>query len=210
MLIIGGLLLTCCAYFLGSIPFGLVWTRLFTTIDIRKAGSGNIGATNVRRLAGNLLGALTLGGDILKGALPVLLALAVFRGEASGLADTLTACVATGAFAGHLFPVYLGGQGGGKGVATALGCFLVISPAATALAGLLFVAVVRITRKVSTGSLTASVLLAPAVWLMTDSGIYAFCALGMAVMIFVRHRGNIARLRAGTEPTLGAQDPPAA
>ena len=128
MLLFGGFLLTVSAYFLGSIPFGLVLTRLFTSIDIRKTGSGNIGATNVRRMAGNLLGVLTLIGDVLKGALPVFLATALVRGEAGNIPEMIIAFVATGAFIGHLFPVYLKFKTGGKGVATAFGCFLVISP----------------------------------------------------------------------------------
>ena len=114
MLILGGIVLALCAYFLGSIPFGLVLTRLFTSIDIRKTGSGNIGATNVRRIAGNRLGILTLIGDVLKGAFPVYLSIALFMGEAHGLAQAVTAFVAAGAFAGHLFPVYLGFKTGGQ------------------------------------------------------------------------------------------------
>lgn len=203
MLIIGGGLLTGIAYLLGSIPFGLVLTRLFTSIDIRKSGSGNIGATNVRRMAGNLLGLLTLLGDVLKGALPVLLSMALFRGESPELAEAVTACVAVAAFAGHLFPVYLGFKTGGKGVATALGGYLVIAPLAVLLCLVFFVGVVKITRRVSAGSLAATALLGPAVWFTTTSAAYLAGSLFMAGFIFIRHRGNLARLIAGTEPTVG-------
>ncbi len=203
MMVIGGITLTVIAYALGSIPFGLVLTRMFTSIDIRKTGSGNIGATNVRRMAGNLLGALTLVGDVLKGALPVYLSIALFRGETRELAQVATAFVAVGAFAGHLFPVYLGFKTGGKGVATALGCFLVISPLAVSLILILFIAVVKVTRRVSAGSLATTAVLSPVVWLITGSAVFSACALFMAGMIFIRHRENIKRLLSGTEPALG-------
>jgi glycerol-3-phosphate acyltransferase PlsY len=202
MLIIGGIFLTVIAYALGSIPFGLVLTRMFTSIDIRETGSGNIGATNVRRMAGNLLGALTLIGDVLKGVLPVYLSIALFRGEAGSIPEIMTAFVAGGAFAGHLYPIYLKFKTGGKGVATALGCFLVISPLAVFLALILFGAVVKVTRRVSAGSLAATAFLSPAVGLITGSAIFSVCALLIAVMIFIRHRDNIKRLLSGTEPAL--------
>jgi glycerol-3-phosphate acyltransferase PlsY len=202
MILIGGGVLTILAYLLGSIPFGLVLTRLFTSIDIRKTGSGNIGATNVRRMAGNLLGFLTLLGDVLKGALPTLLALALVRGEPGETAQTITACVAVAAFAGHLFPVYLGFKTGGKGVATALGGCLVIAPLAVLFFLIIFAGGVKITRRVSAGSLAATALLVPAVWFTTASVAYLAASLAMAVFIFVRHRDNLRRLIAGTEPTL--------
>lgn len=202
MLIFGGILLIFLAYLLGSIPFGLVLTRLFTSIDIRQAGSGNIGATNVRRLAGNLLGFLTLLGDVLKGTLPVLLALALLRGEARELADTLTACVAVAAFAGHLFPVYLGFKTGGKGVATALGGCLVLSPPAVLMFFLAFVILVKTVRRVSVGSLSGAVILVPAVGLFTGSVPYTSGTLIMVLFIFIRHRENLKRILAGTEPTI--------
>jgi glycerol-3-phosphate acyltransferase PlsY len=202
MLIIGGGLLAALAYLLGSIPFGLVLTRLFTSVDIRKTGSGNIGATNVRRLAGNLLGFLTLLGDVLKGALPVLLAVALLRGEPGELPRSITAAVACSAFAGHLFPIYLGFKTGGKGVATALGGCLVISPLAVLVFLVCFIGVVKITRRVSVGSLAGTVVLVPAVWLTTGSEAFLFGTLLMAGFIFIRHRENIQRIVAGTEATI--------
>ena len=120
------------AFLLGSIPWGLLLTRWFTSVDIRHQGSGNIGATNVSRLAGIPLGLVTLVGDIMKGALPVYLAVQVTDLDTipSQLFVSITAIAA---FGGHLFPLYLKLQGGGKGVATAFGCFIVISPLATLL-----------------------------------------------------------------------------
>jgi glycerol-3-phosphate acyltransferase PlsY len=126
-LLFGGLLLL--AYLLGSIPWGLFLTRIFSGHDIRLKGSRNIGATNVMREAGALPGLLTLTGDFLKGAIPVYLALLAF-GSANGSADIFLAGVALAAFLGHLYPLYLKFRDGGKGVATAAGCFAVVSPAA--------------------------------------------------------------------------------
>jgi len=202
VLIFGGSLLMLLAYFLGSIPFGLVLTRLFTSIDIRHTGSGNIGATNVRRLAGNLLGLLTLLGDVLKGFLPVLMALALFRGEPRELAEPLTTCVAVAAFAGHLFPVYLGFKTGGKGVATALGGCLALSPPAALIFLSVFVLMVKTLRRVSIGSLTGAAALVPAVGFFTGSVAYTTGSLVMVGFIFFRHRDNLQRILAGSEPTI--------
>lgn len=190
------------AYLLGSIPWGLVLTRRFSTVDIRREGSGNIGATNVRRLAGTPLGLLTLAGDLLKGAVPVYLA-----GRVVGLDPVLQQFVvsvtAVAAFSGHLFPLYLGMKGGGKGVATAFGCFSVISPLATALALLFFLLIVWLSRRVSAGSLAAAVVLVPAVWWCERSSIYGVSALLMTSLIFFRHKENIRRLLDGSEPPIG-------
>ena len=108
------LILPFFAYLLGSIPWGLVLTRLFTSIDIRKEGSRNIGATNVRRVAGTTLGILTLAGDVLKGAVPVWLA--VFLTNSNELwASFYISLVAVAAFMGHLYPIYMKFKNGGKG-----------------------------------------------------------------------------------------------
>lgn len=209
MLMIGGGLLAALAYLLGSIPFGLVLTRLFTSIDIRRTGSGNIGATNVRRMAGNRLGFLTLLGDVLKGALPVLLAIVLLWGEQPReSARAVAACAAVAAFTGHLYPLYLGFRTGGKGVATALGGCLVLSPPAVLVALAVFIAAVKISRRASVGSLAAAAALAPAVWLTTGSPAYLAGTLFMAVFIFARHRDNLKRLMAGTEPTIDKKPEP--
>jgi len=189
------------AYLFGSIPWGVVWTRLFTTVDIRQHGSGNIGATNVKRVAGSTLGALTLAGDVLKGALPVWIAVSI-TGADNTWSEVFIAVVALAAFAGHLFPVFLKFKSGGKGVATAAGCFLVISPAAGIVAVLVFIMFVCWWNRVSVGSLAAAAVLPIAVWEASNSGIITGCAALTAVFIYIRHKDNIKRLMAGTEPTI--------
>jgi len=194
------------SYLLGSIPFGLVVTRLFTSVDIRQHGSGNIGATNVRRLAGTRLGLLTLAGDVLKGTLPVYLAGIAAHPDMSGR-EVYISVVAFSAFVGHLYPLYLKFKGGGKGVATAFGCMLMVSPMAVVLALLAFLLIAWRSNRVSAGSLAAAAVLSPAVWWTTREPSYAVCALLIAVFIFVRHRDNIRRLVAGTEPGFRSRPP---
>ena len=186
------------AYALGSVPFGLVLTRRFAGIDIRAAGSGNIGATNVRRLAGTKLGLATLAGDVAKGAVPVALASALFSpGE-----EFVVASVALAAFAGHLHPLYLGFRGGGKGVATAAGCFLPVAPMAVFVALLVFVLFVCMTSRVSAGSLAGSAMLPLAVRVATGVPAFSAAAGIMALWIAWRHRENIGRLLRGEEPKI--------
>ena len=181
-------------YLCGSIPFGLLLTRR-TGIDVRRAGSGNVGAANVARTAGAGLGVLTLIADAGKGALPVLVTGTVMQ------APALAAAVGFAAFLGHLYPITLG-FAGGKGVATALGVLLVIAPDA-ALAGLVvFTVAFALTRRVSVGSMTGAASAAVAVALTGRPGVAVASAAVMALVVLVRHRENIARLRAGTEPRL--------
>ena len=189
------------AYLLGSVPFGLILTKKFASVDIRAEGSGNIGATNVRRVAGTALGALTLAGDFLKGAIPVYIA-TVLTGDKGSCGEFYIAVTAIAAFWGHLYPVFLKFKGGGKGVATAAGCFLVISPLSFLAAIMLFTIIVLFYRRVSAGSLAASALLPFAVWVVTHSFFYTFCAVIVSVFIFFRHRENIRRLLSGTEPEI--------
>ena len=189
------------AYLLGSVPFGLILTKKFASVDIRTEGSGNIGATNVRRVAGTPLGALTLAGDFLKGAIPVYIA-AVLTGDKGSCGEFYIAVTAIAAFWGHLYPVFLKFKGGGKGVATAAGCFLVISPLSFLAAIMLFAVVIFFYRRVSAGSLAASAVLPFAVWVANHSVFYTFCAVIVAVFIFFRHRENIKRLLSGTEPAI--------
>ena len=186
------------AYLLGSIPFGLILARLFARDDIRLKGSGNIGATNVAREAGAVPGLLTLAGDVLKGFLPVYLAHAAF-GPAGG-GDSFVAAAALAAFLGHLFPLYLKLRDGGKGVATAAGCFAAVSMAAVLAALCVFCAVLLFARRVSVGSLCAAATLPVAVWVTTDSFILMITAGMTALLIFSRHHDNIKRLLAGSEP----------
>jgi glycerol-3-phosphate acyltransferase PlsY len=187
------------AYLLGSIPWGLVLTRVYARYDIRLKGSGNIGATNVIRQTGVIPGLLTLAGDFLKGAVPVYLALLAF-GPAGGFNDAYLLSVVLAAFFGHLFPIYLKFRDGGKGVATAAGCFAVVSPAAVLAAVAVFIAVLLMARRVSAGSLSAAAILPVAVWLAADSTIMTVAAVIVALFIFIRHRSNLKRLLAGKEP----------
>jgi acyl phosphate:glycerol-3-phosphate acyltransferase len=187
------------AYLLGSIPWGLILTRVFAGNDIRLKGSGNIGATNVTRETGVIPGILTLAGDILKGAFPVYLALLAF-GPIQGSGQIYLSCVLLAAFSGHLFPLYLRFRDGGKGVATAAGCFAVVSPAAVLAAAVIFTVMLLIARRVSVGSLCAAAALPVAVWLATNSTIMTATAGIVAFLIFIRHHDNVKRLLTGKEP----------
>jgi acyl phosphate:glycerol-3-phosphate acyltransferase len=196
-----GLILT--AYLLGSIPWGLVLTRWAAAEDIRSRGSGNIGATNVVRVAGKSIGALTLVLDMLKGGLPVYSALLFIDHTSFAWGDMLVAVVALSSFFGHLFPVFLKFKTGGKGVAIALGCFLAIAPGACGCAMAVFCVMVWRFHYVSVGSLSASLSLPVFVALWGNSPWLIFGATVMAVFIFIRHAANIKRLLRGTEPLFG-------
>lgn len=197
-------ILTLCvlaAYFIGSIPIGVLVIRFFTGLDIRRLGSGNIGATNVRRVTGNRLGAMVLIGDLLKGFSPVFLSMKLpLFPRGGGFWTLCVSLTALGAFWGHLYPVYSKGRGGGKGVATATGCFLPICPVALAGSVLVFMLVVWRRRVVSLGSLAAAGLLPVFLWLSGCRAVFSALGAVMAVFIFFRHSGNIRRLREGTEP----------
>ncbi len=193
------------AYLLGSIPFGLILTSLFTSADIRKNGSRNIGATNVKRLAGTKLGFITLAADMLKGAIPVYFSCAL--SNATGNYDATwgqigLSMVAFSAFLGHLYPVYTKFKGGGKGVATAAGCFFVLSPMASFTAILIFILFVCCFNRVSVGSLAATAVLPPAVWKFSGSLIMTEFVVIIGILIYYRHRENIKRLLAGSEPVI--------
>jgi glycerol-3-phosphate acyltransferase PlsY len=197
--LIAGIGLTAFAYLMGSIPWGVVLTRSFTSVDVRRQGSGNIGATNVSRLAGLIWGLLTFAGDVLKGALPVYLA-SIFAWRSPLINGYLPAVVALAAFFGHLYPVYMKFKDGGKGVATCAGCFVVLDPWACLAALLAFIVLIFIGRRVSIGSLAAALVLPIAVGFSVHSIPLAAAAVTMAVFIFIRHTDNIKRLIAGTEP----------
>lgn len=187
------------AYLLGSIPFGLLLGRIFGGADVRKAGSGNIGATNVARVVGPVAGVLTLLLDAGKGAAAVWLA-GRFSGESATWLIIATLCV----LAGHCFPVWLRFRGG-KGVATAAGAFLVLCPIAMLGATLLFLLVVIFWRFVSLGSISAAAampLLVYFFWAPRHAPPYAvtFGSLAAALLIVYKHDGNIQRLVQGDEP----------
>jgi len=195
------LLLPFFAYVLGSVPCGMIVTWIFTSEDIRKTGSGNIGATNVRRRAGTWAGLLTLAGDAAKGAVPVYLAMQM-TGSGSIWREIYISLAAISAFAGHLYPIFMKGKGGGKGVATAGGCFLIISPFSAFISVLVFILFVCMRSQVSAGSLAGSVMLPLAVWKVTGSGIFTVCAIVIAAGIIFRHHDNIRRWMDGTEPRI--------
>jgi len=184
------------AYLLGSVPTGYILGSL-AGVDVRKAGSGNVGATNVARVVGKRHGIFTLVADIVKGLVPVVIALHL------GLTSTATALVGVVAFLGHLYPVFLRFQGG-KGVATALGVFLGLSPWATLVLMPIFVLVILATRVVSLSSMVAAASAPIVFWLLTSSPILTGTSVFIALMIILRHRGNIRRLLSGTEPRVDA------
>jgi glycerol-3-phosphate acyltransferase PlsY len=186
------------AYLLGSIPWGVVLTRCFTSVDIRRCGSGNIGATNVARLAGPLLGLATLCADFLKGWAPVWMASSLDLPEAA--AEPYIMTLALLAVLGHLFPIYTRLKGGGKGVATAAGAFFGLAPLAVLIALGVFGLVAAMTRRVSAGSLAATAALPFAVFGATGSAVFCGGGAVVAVLVFFRHAENIRRLWAGTEP----------
>ncbi len=192
MITIEGVLLVMGGYLAGSVPTGVILAKLFTTRDIRQEGSGNIGATNVYRVLGARLGLLTLVGDVLKGVIPVLLA-RIWLGE-----DLWIAAVALLTFLGHLYPIFLKFRGG-KGVATALGIFIVIAPLAVACSAGVFVLVAVIWRYVSLASLVASGLMPLFLGLTGYSSVYVGLGLIVGCLIFYRHKDNIKRLREGVE-----------
>ena len=192
-------LLLAAAYLLGSIPFGLILAKLFAGSDIRKSGSGNIGATNVARVVGPAAGILTLLLDVAKGAAAVWLA-----GRFSE--QNSTALMLAGVFAllGHCFPVWLGFNGG-KGVAAALGVFLMLSPMAALSALLVFILVSLAWRYVSLGSVSAAAAMPLLMYFLWAPGhapplVVDFGTLFASALIISKHDANLQRLVDGTEP----------
>ena len=180
------------AYLMGSIPTGVILARSFGDIDLRKVGSGNIGATNVSRALGRKFGLITLLGDMSKGLLPVLLARWLVESE------ILILTVAFVAFLGHLYPVYLRFKGG-KGIATALGVFLGLTPLAALLALGLWLICFIIWRISSLSSLIAATAMPIIVGLLNDSWLYLSFSLIITALIFYTHRENIQKLIEGTK-----------
>jgi glycerol-3-phosphate acyltransferase PlsY len=168
-------------------------------VDIRQQGSGNIGTTNVSRVAGSTLGLLTFIGDVLKGAGPVYLSV-ILAGKQQGTADLLPAAAALAAFFGHLYPLFMKFKDGGKGVATCAGSFAVLAPPACLSAMLIFILMLFSTKRVSAASLGAAAVLPWAAWFSAGTSFITGAAVVMAVFIFWRHSDNIKRLLAGTEP----------
>ena len=200
------LIIAAVSYLLGSIPFGYLLVRIFRGEDVRKSGSGNIGATNVSRKS-PVLGILTLLLDALKGTAAVAVSYKVADRMIAIPTYDQMALAALFAVIGHMFPMWLKLRGG-KGVATALGAFVVIAPKAVLVAAIIFVAVVAISRHVSLGSIIAVAAFPLAAWII---GQFHASPVGLAMMsldsllIIARHRENIRRLLAGTESRIGAK-----
>lgn len=187
------------AYLLGSIPFGYLLVLIFRGEDVRHTGSGNIGATNVSRKS-PALGALTLVLDAAKGFVAAELA-AVFSGPSDPNLPRIMAAAALLAIVGHMFPLWLRFQGG-KGVATALGAFLRLAPLAVAIAAIIFVVVVLISRRISLGSIVTAAFFPATVWtlkLSRDPAVLTLIGVA-ALLIIARHYHNIIRLLSGKEP----------
>jgi glycerol-3-phosphate acyltransferase PlsY len=180
------------AYLLGSIPFGLILTRMFGAGDLRKIGSGNIGATNVLRTGRRSLAAATLVLDGGKGAVAVLIA--------DRFGPDMAVAAAGFSVIGHLFPVWLGFKGG-KGVATTLGVFLAVAPFTGIIACAAWLLVAFASRYSSLAALVAIGTSPISAWFLYDPA-RAGLALGLAVLVFLRHHENIARLASGQESTI--------
>jgi glycerol-3-phosphate acyltransferase PlsY len=184
-------------YLAGSVPFAYLLARR-RGIDVRVAGSGNVGAANVLRTTGPWRGVIVMGLDVAKG----MAAVAIAHLFAGGTA--LIALTGAAAIVGHIYPVWLRFHGG-KGVAVAAGVFTMLSPAAVATAATLFLAIAWFTRYVSLASMAATVALPPAAWILGSPLPVVLAATGSALLILFRHRTNWTRLRAGTERRVGVR-----
>ena len=186
-------------YLLGSVPFGLLLTRLSGGGDLRAIGSGNIGATNVLRTGRKGIAAATLLLDMGKGAAAVLIAGALFPGGA--------VLAAIGAFFGHLYPIWLGFRGG-KGVATLMGIALALNPWCGLVFALAWIGTLAVTRISSLGGMLAAIALPVAAAVIGDFELVVLF-LALSLMVIWKHRENITRLLAGTEPRIGGPKPDA-
>lgn len=183
------------AYLIGSIPTGVIIARAFAGVDPRAGGSRNIGATNVSRTAGKAAGIITLIGDVLKGVVPTYAAWHYWHDP------LLLSLVALFAFLGHIFSVFLRFNGG-KGVATALGVYLIVAPVAGLCSLSVFIVVLIIRRYVSLGSIIAAALYPVFLTFIPGGIVYVPLAIIMSAIIIIKHSDNIKRLVAGTENKL--------
>ncbi|HXG53337.1 MAG TPA: glycerol-3-phosphate 1-O-acyltransferase PlsY [candidate division Zixibacteria bacterium] len=183
-------------YLLGSLPTGYL-LGLLAGVDVRRLGSGNIGATNVARVVGKWQGMLTLAADAAKGFLPVLVA------QQWPVSPAWVAAAGAAAFVGHLYPVFLRLRGG-KGVATAFGVMLAMAPLAALALVAVFAAVFLPTRLVSLGAMVAAVAAPPLLWILSYPPPAVALGSLFAALIILRHRDNLRRLIAGTEPKFRA------
>ena len=199
------LLIATTSYLLGSIPFGYLLVRIFRGEDVRSRGSGNIGATNVARQS-PVLGVLTLLLDALKGSAAVTLAAFLGGRTGSHTPYRVMALAALLAVVGHMFPLWLKFRGG-KGVATGLGSFVMITPKAVLIAAAIFVAVVLAFRYISLGSIVAVAAFPLLAWALREYGHAGFAVVFMSLtslLIVAKHHANIRRLLAGTENRFGS------
>lgn len=183
-------------YFMGSIPFSYLMGKVIGGKDVRREGSGNVGATNVFRVAGRKAGMAAAGGDILKSLLPVLLA------RLAGLDPAWVAATGAASILGHCYPVWLGFSGG-KGVNSALAVFTVISLPAALVFGVVWLTLFRITGWVSLASVTATASFPVTIAAAGGERAYLLLAVWTAVFVAYRHRSNIRNLLDGTEPRMG-------
>jgi glycerol-3-phosphate acyltransferase PlsY len=186
------------AYLIGSVPFALLLARQWGATDLRRVGSGNVGAANVLRASGVTAGVLVALLDVAKGAAGVILAERISGGPASA------ALAGVAAIVGHIYPVWLRFRGG-KGVATACGVFSVLTPLAVPPALAIFVATIWATKYVSLGSVLATLALPPIAYAMGTPAPAVLAAFAASAIILFRHRSNLVRLRTGSERRLGAR-----
>ncbi len=191
----GGPILVLAGFAVGAVPFGYLIGRA-AGIDVRRVGSGNIGAANLLRSVGRTAALLTLALDVGKGAIPVALA----RG--AGLAPEWQAAAAAAAVLGHIYTPFLKFRGG-KGVATTLGALAVATWPVGAASVAVWLATVALFRFTSLAALVAAVLLPGLAWWLDGRGAFVALAVGLALLLVWRHRQNIERLRRGTEPRIG-------
>jgi glycerol-3-phosphate acyltransferase PlsY len=184
-------------YLIGWIPFALILSKQWG-VDLRRTGSGNLGAANVMRASGITPGVLVAALDVAKGAASVWLA------ERLSLSPAAPAAAGLAAIIGHIYPVWLRFRGG-KGVATACGVFLVVTPMAMTVAIAIFTTVVWATKYISLGSTLATLALPPIAYALGSSWSAVSGALASAAIIVFRHRSNLARIRTGTERRIGAR-----
>ena len=186
------------AYLIGSVPFALLLARRWRVADLRLVGSGNLGAANVMRTSGVTAGVLVALLDMTKGAASVWLA------ERFTTGPVVPAAAGVAAIVGHIYPVWLRFRGG-KGVATACGVFSLLTPLAVPPAFTIFIAVAWLTKYISLGSVLASLALPPLAYLTGSPAAAVAAASVAATLIIFRHRSNMGRLRARTEPRMGAR-----
>jgi len=186
------------AYLIGSIPFALILARRYGAADLRRVGSGNLGAANVMRASGTAAGVIVALLDMAKGAASVWIAEQIEPGPLAPAAAGVAAIV------GHIYPIWLRFRGG-KGVATACGVFSMLTPLALPPALAIFTVAVWVTKYISLGSVLASVALPPLAYALGGSAPSVIAACAASAIILFRHRANVGRLRTGTERRLGVR-----